>query len=313
MDESSGSRSPKTLADVSHLFFSGTEEAEGSPGDIEPVEEHGDTGRDAPDVGDDLEPSDEGRDRTRVLVVTGGGDSPGKSTLAINLAHALAPFGRVALFDADPSIPNARYFLGLPSWHYLSPLTGDGRAAPAVVTDAGVLVADWSHDANGPVESFGNGRVIYADIPDVGRAPLDFVLVDVPASNTELISWLATRGPEYLVAARPGRRGFECAFSALRTLRRDSGAVAAGLVVNGAPGDESARDFHAKTAAAARRLLSMEVRFLGAVPFEPGLGAQQRERGAVVSSCPDGEAALAIRRVASQLLENDGRYGWTRG
>ena len=32
MDEDAGSRSPKTLADVSHLFFSGAEEsAEASP------------------------------------------------------------------------------------------------------------------------------------------------------------------------------------------------------------------------------------------------------------------------------------------
>ncbi|MCK4408800.1 MAG: hypothetical protein KAW67_01865, partial [Candidatus Eisenbacteria sp.] len=165
-----------------------------------------------------------GMRRTRLFVVTGGDDSPGKSTIAVNLASALVPFGRVAVFDADPRIPNARYFLGLPSWHYLSPLTGGGASAPNIVTDAGVVVTDWSSGDNGVADALGVGGVIYTDVPGSGRAALDFVVVDVSVSRTELLSRLAAHASAYIVTARPGRLGFEHAFVALRRIRRESGA-----------------------------------------------------------------------------------------
>jgi flagellar biosynthesis protein FlhG len=293
MDEDVLSRSPKTLADVSHLFFSSVEEG------AEELPEA--PARQAEGGGAVAESA--GPRRTRLFVVTGGDDSPGKSTIAVNLAAALMPFGRVAIFDADPQIPNARYFLGLPSWHYLSPLTGGGASAPNIVTDTGVVVTDWSSGENGIDDALGAGGVIYTDVPESGRTALDFVVVDVSVSRTELLSRLAAHASVYIVTARPGRLGFEHAFVALRGVRRESGADSVGLVVNGASNEEYARAFCAKMKAAAKRLLSVDVHFLGAVLPEPGLGAEQRERGAVVASRPDAVCALSLRQIATNALE----------
>jgi MinD-like ATPase involved in chromosome partitioning or flagellar assembly len=239
--------------------------------------------------------------------VTGGSDAPGKSTVAVNLAAAFLPFGRVAVFDADPRVPNARYYLGLPSWHYLSPLTGNG-AAPSIMTEAGVVVCDWSSDT-ADFAPTADG-VFYTDVPDSGREPLDFAVVDVPAVRESLLSRLAACASMYVVAARPGRRGFEHAFAALRTLGRECGVGSAALVVNGAASEDYAAAFHEKMRLAAKRLLSMEVRLIGAVTAEPGLGSEQRERGAIVTSRPDAAVALSLRRIASnalQLTRGEGR------
>ena len=302
MDEDVSSRSPKTLADVSHLFFSKTEDgAEETPkAAVRPADGSGAAAESA------------GPRRTRLFVVTGGDDSPGKSTIAVNLASALVPFGRVAIFDADPRIPNARYFLGLPSWHYLSPLTGGGTPAPDVMTDAGVVVTDWSSGENGECDALGAGSVIYMDVPESGRTPMDFVVVDVPLSRTDLLSRLAGHASAYIVTARPGRRGFEHAFVAVKRLRSESGADSVALVVNVPSSEDYARAFHAKMKAAAKRLLSVDVRFLGTVLLEPGLGAEQRERGAIVASRPDAVCALSLRQIATHALEltrNDGLPG----
>lgn len=298
MDEGAGSRSPKTLADVSHLFFSGVAESvEEPPAAASPVV---------------AQAGDAGRRVTRLFVVTGGDDAPGKSTIAVNLAHALAAFGRVAVFDADPRVPNARFYLGLPSWHYLSPLTG-GSAAPDVVTDAGVVVTDWSGDANGLDTGVGEGDLLYADVPEAGRDPLDFAVVDVPITREKLLSDLAGRVSMYVVAARPCWSGFEHAFAALRTLRRKCDADSATLVVNGASGEEQAKAFHAKIVTVAERLLSMDVRLAGTVHHEPGLGAEQRERGAIVVSRPDATAALALRQIAANALEMTKDWGAGNG
>jgi MinD-like ATPase involved in chromosome partitioning or flagellar assembly len=312
MDEDAGSRPPRTLADVSHLFFSkastGGEEPPGV--DVRP-EVNGGAGAlasNAPSADAPEAPSAEPA-RTRVFVVTGGDDAPGKSTVAVNLAAAFLPFGRVAVFDADPRVPNARYFLGLPSWHYLSPLTGNG-AAPSIMTEAGVVVCDWSGDETDGAP--GENGVFYTDVPESGREPLDFAVVDVPASRGDLLTRLAGCASMYVVAARPGRRGFEHAFVALRAIRSGCGARVAALVVNGAADYDHASAFHAKLKTAAERLLSMDVRLMGAVTTEPGLGAEQRERGAIVTSRPDASTALALRRIASNALQftrSDGRAG----
>jgi hypothetical protein len=60
----------------------------------------------------------------------------------------------------------------------------------------------------------------------------------------------------------------------------------------------------------------VDVHLLGAVLPEPGLGAEQRERGAIVSSRPDAASALSLRQIVSNVLEltrSDGpRGGGTR-
>ena len=126
MDEGAGSRSPKTLADVSHLFFSRVEDSGEEPpeaparlNDVAEDEPSPDTAAPHGDATWRESPADAGPRLTRLFVVTGGDDAPGKSTVAVNLATALAPFGRVAVFDADPRVPERALlrrtsFLALP-------------------------------------------------------------------------------------------------------------------------------------------------------------------------------------------------------
>jgi MinD-like ATPase involved in chromosome partitioning or flagellar assembly len=320
MNEGAGSKSPKTLADVSHLFFSRQTEhaenqADAAGGTADPAGRAGTEGSDVAPPATGGSPPSAGsvaaagesagadpRPPTHVFLVTGGDDAPGKSTVAVNLAQALAPFGRVALFDADPSVPNVRYYVGLPSWHYLSPLTAPDETAPNALTEAGVIMVDWT----GKVESGGElapQGVIHVDVPEGEREPVDFAVVDVPASRRGVLRRFIGPSTTYVVTARPNRPGFERAYATLRTLGRECGAHRACLVVNHATDSDSAGTFHAKIRTAAERLLSMEVDLIGTVPDEPGLGARQRERGAIVTSRPDAESAMALKRIATAALE----------
>jgi MinD-like ATPase involved in chromosome partitioning or flagellar assembly len=298
MSEGAGIKTPKTLADVSHLFFSNVEE-EG--GEATLAREAAEDGAGAPAV----EAADEGERglwrRTRTFVVTGGPRSPGKSTVAVNLATALTARGCVALFDADPRIPNARFYLGLPSWHYLSPVTGDGTPAPNTVTDSGLIVADWTR-CDAPGDGLGPGDLVYADVEGVGRCGLDLAVIDAPISRVDWMSEIAERVDRFLVVAKPGLAGFEEAFGVLALLARRAGVREAFTAINMAPDLGYAASFHAKLSAAAERLLSVETVLLGAVVYEAGLGAEQREHGAIVGSRPDAASALLLRGMAANMF-----------
>jgi flagellar biosynthesis protein FlhG len=296
MSDGAGIKTPKTLADVSHLFFSDAERNDGSGVRADAAPAEGSTA-------EADSPGDRGRwHRTRTFAVTGGPGSPGKSTVALNFATALTSRGCVALFDADPKLPNVRFYLGLPSWHYLSPVTGDGRPAPNTVTDAGLIVADWACGAE-PVDGLGPGDRVYVDAEGVGRCGLDFAVVDAPISRVARLSGIVGRVDHFVVVARPGLAGFEEAFAALAVLSRRLGVRQAYTAVNMVPDLAYAASFHAKLSDAAERLLSMEAVLLGAVVYEPGLGAEQRERGPIVESRPDAAAALLLRGMASNALD----------
>jgi flagellar biosynthesis protein FlhG len=328
MDQDAANRSPKTLADVSHLFFSraeetsdeGTDEASAPPaGACGPAPEilasaaaspepHAACGpapeilaADGPPAGP--EPSGD----TKIFVVTGGEDHPGKSTIAANLANALLRFGRVSLHDADPRIPNARFYLGLPSWNYLSPMTGAGEPAPNTATESGLVVVDWVFASEETLAGLGSGDVVYLDAPGVGRRPVDSLVVDLPVKRLHLLRGLEGRAVSHIVVARPGRRGFENAFAALKAICRVGAPPRVALVVNRVPDHDYAARFHAKTALAAERLLSMKTEFLGAVTVEAGLAGEERERGVITAAKPDSPTALSLRQLASRALDFAGQ------
>ena len=302
MSEDTGKKSPKTLADVSHLFFSGGEEHPHAPAAGPEPSSSREGGTGAALLTDPSE--DSGRwHRTTLFVVTGADGSPGKSTVAINLAHALMSRGRVGIVDADPKLPNARFYLGLPSWHYLSPVTGEGRSAPNTLSDSGLVVVDRAAGGGGPGDLVGSGGVAYVDVSGGGRVPLHHLVFDLPAARASWIAPVAGRVGLYVVVARAGRAGFEETYAALSTLRMGLGIERVGLILNMVRSSSDAGEAAEKIETAARRLLSLDVRFLGGVVLQPRLGSEQRERGAIVRSRPDAVAALQLREVSSRALE----------
>jgi MinD-like ATPase involved in chromosome partitioning or flagellar assembly len=313
MSQGAGSRSPKTLADVSHLFFSASGERK-EPSHVVPPAGTSAAPPASPEEVGRTAARDAGRwRRTRIIVVTGGDGAPGKSTVAVNLAHVFMQRGSVGLFDADPRIPNARFYLGFPSWHYLSPLTGEETAAPTTLADSGLVVVDWSAGGGDPAEALGAGEVVYVDIPGAGRHPLDYVVVDLAPSRIGWIRAAAPRVDRFLAVARPGWSGFEEVFGVLAALTKELGVTDVGVVVNRAPGSDYAMAFHKKLATAGERLLSVQTRLLGGVVFEPNLGSEQRERGAVVRSRPDAVSALLLREVAANVFGEEGTRGSREG
>lgn len=297
MSDNGGNRSPKSLSDVSHLFFSKVEETGGEPASAGEPRVHGASVRRTDAA---CEPRERGasvlrpdaaieREAGTTVVVTGWRGGPGKSSVALNLAAALSSRGRVGLFDADRSVPNARFYAGLPSSDYLSPLTGD-IPAEGYETDFGLCVLDWSRGAPGP------GRAE----PEGGR--FDYRVVDAPADRLPELGAALTGRTIFIVVAGPGWTGFQGAYAALATLRRSLGVEGAGLIVNRVPGQDYAARFHSKMRTASERLLSMELHFLGGVVTEEGIGAKQRERGPLVRSRPDSPAALSLREAATRAI-----------
>jgi MinD-like ATPase involved in chromosome partitioning or flagellar assembly len=293
-EEAKRDTAPRSLAEVSHLFFSRTDDQATAPSE-RPRESREATRAVRPAGGG------EAARTTAFAFVTGGEDAPGKSTVAVNMARALVPHGRTALLDADRRVPNARFYLRAPSWNYLSPLTGGGSRVAEFETDDGIIVADWSardSQADGIPGGAAGMRLVGSD----GLShPVDFAVIDAPASRHGLFALLEGRRICPVLVAGPGRRGFESAFAALKGLCASLEGREVHLVVNCAPDPGYAAAYHAKMREAAQRLLLLDIGYLGGVEFQPGMGSLQRERGAILSARPDALAALSLRRIADRV------------
>ena len=119
--------------------------------------------------------------RHRILVMSGKG-GVGKSTVAVNLAAALAQQGfQVGVLDADIHGPNIPRMLGVDLHEVFS--TGNGlRPVEALPNLKVISMALISRDSDAPIVWRGpiKHNVIKQFLTDVEWGPLDFLIVDLP-------------------------------------------------------------------------------------------------------------------------------------
>ncbi|MCD4690793.1 hypothetical protein K8S17_04960, partial [bacterium] len=184
-----------------------------------------------------------------------------------------------------------------------SPLTGSA-AAPSMRLSSGLVAVDCTGVRRAD-EIITSGREIYFDIEGEARSAVSSVVVDVSSERLEWIAPVVDRVGLFVVVARPGWDGYVEAFRVLKKLSLDLGVRSAGLIVNHVPDNDYAAKFYAKMRAAAERLLSMEMHFLGGMVREASLASEQRERGSVILSRPDTVFALMLREAASKALGSE--------
>jgi len=245
--------------------------------------------------------------RAVVAVVSGKG-GVGKSTLAANLADALARDGaRVGVLDCDLNGPSIAKILGVRGRRL--ELAGAGVRPP--VTAAGVRVMSmdlllpsdetpltWAaptqaeaHTWRGSLEA----QALREFLGDTAWGALDVLLLDLPPGTDRLptVAGLVPALAGAVVVTIPS----DVAHLVVRktiTVAREAGVPVLGLVENMAgllPGPD-----------AASLAAEAAVPFLGRVPFDPAL-ARAGDRGEpyLATAPADAEAARALRALADRL------------
>jgi receptor protein-tyrosine kinase len=173
-------------------------------------------------------------DGPRVLVVTGADGSDGHTSVAVNLAQALAGAGhRTVLVDADLRHPVVTSSLGLPGSTGLSTvLAGEATLRDALQESSGLEVLPAGATAANPTDLIESTAA--ADLLEELSAQFDYVVVAAPSLPAADAALLASRSQGVLLVARYGRTTTKQLTEAVYRLER-AGAPLLGTVLTMMP------------------------------------------------------------------------------
>jgi ATP-binding protein involved in chromosome partitioning len=234
---------------------------------------------------------------TRVLAIASGKGGVGKSSLAVNLAAALADAGQtVGILDADVYGHSIPHLLGV----HQKPVLVDRMIVPPVRDGLHLMSIGFFLDENSPVMWRGPmlHRALEQFLSDVHWPALDNILVDMPPGTGDVSISLGQLLPraEVLVVTTPQPLAQEVAVRAAQMAQRTNTRVI-GVVENMA-GDVFGSGGGERLAA------ELGVPLLGTVPLDVKVRACGDEGNPVVWVDPESPASRAIREIAVAIAES---------
>ena len=238
-----------------------------------------------------------------VIAVASGKGGVGKSTVAVNIAVALAQSGaRVGLLDADIYGPNVPTMMGA---RHLPPQDGEkitpAQAHGVVLMSIGFMVKpDQPLIWRGPMLH----SAIRQFLGDVDWGELDYLIVDLPPGTGDAQLSLAQSIPLSggLIVTLPQAVSIEDARRGLEMFRQLSIPVL-GVVENMSyldlP-DGTRMDIFGM--GGGQKLAKMAgVPFLGDIPMDPAVRVGGDQGKPIVMSAPESSSARALQSLAGQL------------
>jgi ATP-binding protein involved in chromosome partitioning len=240
----------------------------------------------------------------RVLAISSGKGGVGKSTVAANLAIALARSGRrVGLMDADIYGPNIPRMFGL----FERPAVVGGRIQPleahgVKLMSIGFLVdRDAAAIWRGPIIM----KVIQQFLRDVEWGPLDYFLVDMPPGTGDaqlsLVQTVQVSGA--IIVTTPQEMAVGDALRGAKMFDRVNVPVI-GVVENmsGFTDPATGRRIEFFSSGGGQRLAhEINAPLLGEVPLEPGLAERADQGQPIVTAASGSKAAEVLTAIAREV------------
>ncbi|HEY0929363.1 MAG TPA: Mrp/NBP35 family ATP-binding protein [Gemmatimonas sp.] len=248
----------------------------------------------------------------RIIAVSSGKGGVGKSTVAVNLAIALAKAGkRVGIMDADIYGPNLPLMLGVDA----APAVRDEKIIPLEafgikVISLGFLIekeqpAIW----RGPIVM----KIITQFLRDVNWGQLDYFLVDMPpgTGDAQLSLVQATQVHGAVIVTTPQQVSVGDALRGVKMFERTAVPVL-GVVENMSwfENPETGKPIAMFGSGGGERLAKeCGLPLIGQIPLDPRIQEGGDTGRPIVDAEPDSKASKAIHQLAERVMQRlDERY-----
>lgn len=241
----------------------------------------------------------------RILAVASGKGGVGKSTVAVNLALALARGGRrVGLLDADIYGPSIPLMFGLEE---AKPSLSGNRALP--LEKYGIRMMSIGFFLERDVALIWRGPMVMKAVEqllaDVDWGELDDLVIDLPpgTGDAQLTLSQKIRMNGAIIVTTPNDLALVDAVKGVTMFRKVEVPIL-GIVENMSyfvcPHCGERSEIFA-SGGARRECERLDIPFLGEIPLHPAIRAGSDGGRPVVAAAPDSEEARAFERVAASL------------
>lgn len=249
----------------------------------------------------------------RIIAISSGKGGVGKSTVAVNIAVALARQGkRVGIMDADIYGPNLPLMLGVDA----APAVRDDKIIPLeahgvkVISIGFLIEKDQPAIWRGPIVM----KIITQFLRDVQWGQLDYFLVDMPpgTGDAQLSLVQATQVHAAVIVTTPQQVSVGDALRGVKMFERTAVPVL-GIVENMSyfENPETGKPIAVFGSGGGARLAQeCDLPLLGQIPLDPRIQEGGDSGRPIVVAEPNSKAAKELDAVAVRMIEQlEARYG----
>ncbi len=247
----------------------------------------------------------------RVITVTSGKGGVGKSNVSVNLAIQLSKLGkRVVVLDADFGLANIEVMLGIRPKYNLADMMFRGKGIQEIISPGPENIGFIS-GGSGLREMTNLNRDQILSLVNVMYELdhlADVVIIDTGAGISDTVIELVAASAEVLLLATPEPTSITDAYALLKTLHRhpdfDSNRTSIKMVGNRIQSYEEGKDLYNKLNTVVNKFLSLEMDYLGAIPYDDRLSKAVMKQQPVSIAYPNAPAARALLELA-MVLEDE--------
>ena len=237
------------------------------------------------------------REGSRVVAVTGGSGSPGRTTAVVNLAAALTAQGKDVLVIDECLGPRSVCSL-------VGGVRGAGNFAAVMRGELTLEEAVGRHALGfGVLAASRDNRAQYtgAQLRKVISGPADIVLIDAQLDAEGALSPLAMHAHDVLIVMRIGAQAITDAYACMKRLHFAHAIAQFRVLANHVANASDAHAAIENLAGVAGRYLSVSLDSAGCVAADQHMAQALKLARCIVDAFPSTAAARDFRHVASEL------------
>ena len=248
-------------------------------------------------------------DLGKILAISSGKGGVGKSTVAANLAVALAAAGhRVGLMDADVYGPNLPRMFGL----FEKPPVVGGKIQPLEAYGVRLMSLGFLIERDAPAIWRGPiiMKIVQQFLRDVEWGQLDYFIVDLPpgTGDAQLSLVQSCHVASAIIVTTPQEMAVGDALRGAKMFER-VGVPVAGVVENmsGFTDPATGKRWELFSSGGGQRLADeVGAPLLGTIPLQPGLAEYADGGRPILLADPESPAAESLREIAASIHQKIG-------
>ncbi len=248
------------------------------------------------------------RNAPRKLVVSAGKGGVGTTTIAVNLAVALARNGwRTILCDADLSGADATWLCGIDASHSIADVLAGRRTVHEVLRPGpdGIQIVPgvWSPTAVPDCSPSAQERLL-RELAQLGRHA-EWIVIDAGSGLNHVVRRFWQAADRLLLVTTSEAVSIMDAYAAIKLFAAEEPRPTIHTLVNQSPNQEVAAAVHARVSKAASRFLGLTLQPAGSLAWDPAIALAAAAARPLNPGEANSAAAGAIRTLAESLLATD--------